>query len=87
MTMLINILASSFFVDVDTLIFCEKSWSTITTIKARLFLFKLISGLKVNFHKCLLFSVNISLIWLKIDVGTLKKVENTGKRRKYPVDS
>ncbi|CAJ2655849.1 unnamed protein product [Trifolium pratense] len=48
-----------------TLIIGEKSWSNIPIIKANLLLFELISGLKVNFHKCLLVGINIDQNWLE----------------------
>jgi len=43
----------------DTLIIREKKWTNIQIIKASLLLFKIISNLKVNFHKCLLVKLNV----------------------------
>lgn len=41
-----------------------KSWANVRALKAMLILFKAIFGLKVNFHKSMLFGVNVSESWL-----------------------
>jgi len=51
------------FVD-DTLIFGEKSWLNVRSMRAVLLLFEEVSGLKVNFHKSILTGVNVSESWL-----------------------
>jgi hypothetical protein len=48
----------------DTLILGEKSWANIRAMRAVLFLFEALSGLKVNFSKSLLVGVNVSASWL-----------------------
>lgn len=42
-----------------TLLLAEKSWSKIRSLRANLILFEIIFGLKVNFHKSLLVSINV----------------------------
>jgi hypothetical protein len=49
----------------DTLIIEEKSWGNIWIMKANLLLFELMSGLKVNFNKSMLTSINIPQCWLE----------------------
>jgi len=51
------------FVD-DTLLIGDRSWANIRALKALLLLFEASSGLKVNFHKSMLFGVNIHDSWL-----------------------
>lgn len=46
----------------DTMLVGEKSWPNVRALKAILLLLEAISGLKVNFHKSMLFGVNES--WL-----------------------
>ncbi|XP_058725620.1 uncharacterized protein LOC131596902 [Vicia villosa] len=48
----------------DTMIVGEKSWSNIRIIKANLKLFEMMSGLKVNFQKSSLTSINIPPEWI-----------------------
>jgi len=48
----------------DTLIIGEKRWSNVRSIRAVLLIFEQVSGLKVNFNKSLLTSVNVSNSWL-----------------------
>jgi len=48
----------------DTLILGEKSWLNVRTIQVVLLLFEEVSGLRVNFQKSMLTSVNISSSWL-----------------------
>jgi len=48
----------------DTIIFGEKSWLNVCTMRAVLLLFEEVSGLKVNFNKSLLTGVNVSDSWL-----------------------
>ncbi|XP_024641765.1 uncharacterized protein [Medicago truncatula] len=48
----------------DTLLVGIKSWANVRAMKAVLLLFEAISGLKVNFHKSMLFGVNITESWL-----------------------
>jgi hypothetical protein len=49
----------------DTLLIGTKSWSNIRALRAGLLLFEKLSGLKVNFHKSMLFGVNINTSWLQ----------------------
>jgi len=58
------------FVD-DTLLLGVKSWANVCVIQAVLVLFKLMSGMKVNFHKSLLVGVNISDSWLNVATSML----------------
>jgi len=58
------------FVD-DTLLIGERSWANIRSLKALLLLFKVTSGLKVNFHKSMLVGVNIHDFWLAEAVSVL----------------
>jgi len=51
------------FVD-DTLLVGVKSWANVRALKADLLLFEAISGLKVNFHKSMMFGVNVNESWL-----------------------
>ena len=51
------------FVD-DTLILGEKSWANIHAMRAILFLFEALSGLKVNYSKSQLVGVNVPASWL-----------------------
>jgi hypothetical protein len=48
----------------DTLLMKVKSWANIIILKSVLMLFEYVSGLKVNFHKSMLYGVNISDSWL-----------------------
>ena len=48
----------------DTLLLGAKSWVNVRALRAVLFLFALMSGLKVNFHKSLLVGINIADSWL-----------------------
>jgi len=48
----------------DTLIIGEKNWLNVRSMRAVLLLFEDVSGLKVNFHKSMLTSVNVSESWL-----------------------
>jgi hypothetical protein len=48
----------------DTLILGEKSWANIRVMRAVLFLFEALSGLKVNFSKSQLVGVNVPASWL-----------------------
>jgi hypothetical protein len=48
----------------DTLLVGVKSWANVRALRAVLFLFEAMSGLKVNFHKSLLVGVNVSDSWL-----------------------
>jgi len=48
----------------DTLLLGVKSWANIWALRARLILFEVMSGLKVNFHKSMLVGVNIDDSWL-----------------------
>ena len=48
----------------DTLLMGVKSWANGRTLRAVLFLFEAMSGLKVNFHKSMLFGVNIDESWV-----------------------
>jgi hypothetical protein len=44
----------------DTLLVGVKSWGNIRILKSVLMLFKSVSGLKVNFHKSMLYGVNVA---------------------------
>lgn len=44
----------------DTIFVCNKGLENVLSIKRVMHLFKLMSGLKVNFHKCKLVGVNLS---------------------------
>jgi len=48
----------------DTLIIGEKSWLNVRSMRAVLLLFEEVSGLKVNFHKSMLTSVNVPETWI-----------------------
>ena len=48
----------------DTLLLGEKGWANLRALRAVLLLFEGVSGLKVNFNKSTLTSVNISDSWL-----------------------
>jgi hypothetical protein len=48
----------------DTLLIGWKSWANVRTLKNVLLLFQKISGLKVNFHKSMLFGINVAGSWL-----------------------
>lgn len=48
----------------DTLLIGTKSWANIRTLQAILVLFENMSGLKVNYHKSMLFGINIKDSWL-----------------------
>jgi len=41
-----------------------KSWTNVRALKVVLILFEEISCLKINFHKCMLFGVNVVELWL-----------------------
>lgn len=55
----------------DTLNMWEKCWTNARVIKANILFFELIVGLKVNFHKRSLVSVNVNGSWLEEAVITL----------------
>jgi len=48
----------------DTLLIGVKSWANVRALRAVLLLFESISGLKVNFHKSMLFGVGVVVSWL-----------------------
>lgn len=48
----------------DTLIVGNKSWANVRAMRAVLYLFEAMSGLKVNFQKSELVGVNVSRSWL-----------------------
>ncbi|GAU30291.1 hypothetical protein TSUD_385120 [Trifolium subterraneum] len=48
----------------DTLLVGNKSWANVRALKAILLLFEATSGLKINFHKSMLFGMNINVTWL-----------------------
>jgi hypothetical protein len=48
----------------DTLLLGHKSWANVQALRATLFLFESMSGLKVNFNKSLLVGINITDSWL-----------------------
>jgi len=48
----------------DTLLMGAKSWGNFRILKSVMMLSELISGLKVNFHKSMLYGVNVSVSWL-----------------------
>ncbi|GAU44567.1 hypothetical protein TSUD_367230 [Trifolium subterraneum] len=48
----------------DTLLVGVKNWANVRALKAVLVLFESVSGLKVNFHKSMLFGVNVADSWL-----------------------
>ncbi|MCI07030.1 cysteine-rich receptor-like protein kinase, partial [Trifolium medium] len=48
----------------DTLLVGVKNWANVRALKAVLILFESFSGLKVNFHKSMLFGVNVNDSWL-----------------------
>jgi len=48
----------------DTLLIGVKSWANVRAMKAVLLLFEVVSRLEVNFHKSMLFGVNVSDSWL-----------------------
>jgi hypothetical protein len=48
----------------DTLLMGVKSWANIQALRAVLFLFEAVSGLKLNFHKSMLVGVNVAETWL-----------------------
>ncbi|GAU47989.1 hypothetical protein TSUD_272340 [Trifolium subterraneum] len=48
----------------DTLLVGTKSWANIRILKAVLSLYENVSGLKINFHKSMLFGVNVNDSWL-----------------------
>ena len=48
----------------DTLLVGTRSWANIRALKTMLILFEASSGLKVNFHKSMLFGINIHDSWL-----------------------
>jgi len=48
----------------DNLLMGVKSWENIRILKSVLMLFEYVFGLKVNFHKSMLYGVNISDSWL-----------------------
>jgi len=50
--------------DDDTLLIGGKSWANVRALKNVLLLFQKISGLKVNFHKSMLFGINVAGSWL-----------------------
>ncbi|GAU16594.1 hypothetical protein TSUD_233460 [Trifolium subterraneum] len=48
----------------DTLLVGAKNWANVRALKVVLVLFESVSGLKVNFHKSMLFGVNVVDSWL-----------------------
>jgi hypothetical protein len=48
----------------DTLVVGGKNWTNVRALKNVLLLFEKISGLKVNFHKSMLFRINVAESWL-----------------------
>jgi len=48
----------------DTLLIDIKSWANVRAMKAVLLLFEVVSGLKVNSHKSMLFGMNVNDSWL-----------------------
>jgi hypothetical protein len=48
----------------DTLLVGVKSWANVRALRAVLILFERMLGLKVNFHKSMLFGVNVNDSWL-----------------------
>jgi len=48
----------------DTLLVGDKSWGNIRILKSLLMLFELVSGLKIYFHKSMLYGVNVAGSWL-----------------------
>ncbi|XP_024634465.1 uncharacterized protein [Medicago truncatula] len=59
-----NVLVSHLQFADDTLLVGVKSWANVRAMRAVLLLFESISGLKVNFHKSMLFGVNVNNSWL-----------------------
>ncbi|GAU13347.1 hypothetical protein TSUD_43010 [Trifolium subterraneum] len=66
----------------DTLLVGNKSWANVRALKAILLLFEATSGLKINFHKSMLFGMNINVTWLHeaavrdpADKGITKEME------------
>ena len=55
----------------DTLFMCEDSFSNILTIKTILRCFKLVTGMKINFHKSKLVGVNVDRNTLETYAKTL----------------
>jgi hypothetical protein len=56
----------------DTLLVEARSWANIRALKALLILFEATSGLKVNFHKSMLFGINIHDSWLTEAASVLR---------------
>ncbi|GAU29337.1 hypothetical protein TSUD_227080 [Trifolium subterraneum] len=56
----------------DTLLVGTKSWANIRILKAVLSLFENVSGLKINFHKSMLFGVNVNDSWLHEAASVLR---------------
>jgi len=48
----------------DTLLVVDKSWGNIRILRSVLALFESVSSLKVNFHKSMLYGVNVAGSWL-----------------------
>jgi hypothetical protein len=48
----------------DTLLIGRKSWANVRTLKNVLPLFEKISGLILNFHKSMLFGIDVAGFWL-----------------------
>lgn len=48
----------------DTLLIGGKSWANVCVLKNVLLLFLKISGLKINFHKSMLFGIHVVVSWL-----------------------
>ena len=59
-----NVLVSHLQFANNTLLIGVKSWANLRAMKAVLLLFESVSGLKVNFHKSMLFGVNVNDSWL-----------------------
>lgn len=55
----------------DTLIIGGKSWENVWTIKSKLTLIEIMTGLKVNYHKGFLIGINTPQIWLEEAIEVL----------------
>lgn len=49
----------------DTIVKGKRSWKNVWSIKASFQMFKLVSGLKANFHKSSLIGINTHVEWLE----------------------
>jgi len=59
-----NIYVSHFRFDDDTILLGVKSWANVRSLKVVFILFELISDLKVNFNKSMLFGFNAVESWM-----------------------